>query len=636
MKSKKINKFLLIMVIIVASVFTVGCKKDDDNKNNNKQTVWTEEKLLDLSVRDYQGSNGVVAAANPYAAKAGLDVLQAGGNAFDAAVAVSFALGVVEPNASGIGGGGIMTAYEASTGNYISYNFREFVPAAGTAARYGTAEALDDYALSTGVPTQVAGLVRIQAEHGALKGDEGRKTVLAPAIDYAKNGVKVTPELASTISSNFNSISLAGKEALRIFTIDGNGMDILEEGSLMVNTNYGNVLEEIANKGVDGFYTGWVADAIVNSMQKTFLSSDATAAEIEQAKGIITYDDLLYARDNYPIKETPVSGTFKGYEIVSATTPSSGGIVLLETLNMLEVWESKNGKDLSSLSHNSAEYINVISTAMQLAYGDKRKYIGDSKFVNVPISGLISKEYAAERWQNYTKGQAYLGRFQGDNDYGDPWKYVSNTSVQALLDEDNQEHYSTTSFSVADKDGNIVSVTQTINHFFGNHIVPENTGFFLNNQLSSFSLTTTSASYVEPYKQPVSHIMPTIVLKDGNPVATLGSPGSMRIPSAVIQVLLNIIEFDMDIQSAIAAPRVYSYACASDDLSSTSKDLYVEKAIPQSVIDELIKMNYNVIPTGDGDIDLYFGGVQGITFEYVKNLLHGGADPRRDGKAIGY
>lgn len=634
MKTKRISKFLLVFLLILSVFFTVGCKDKKDDKDNNKN--WTEKELLDLSVRDYKGTNGVVAAANPYAAKAGLDVLKKGGNAFDAAVAVSFALGVVEPNASGIGGGGILTAYEASTGNYISYNFREFVPAAGTPARFGNAEALDDYALSTGVPTQVAGLVRIQEEHGALDGDEGRKAVLAPAIDYAKNGVKVTPELASTISGNFNSIALAGKEALKVFTIDGNGMDILEENSLMVNTNYGNVLEEIANNGVDGFYTGWVAEAIVNSMQKTFLGSDATPAEIEQAKGIITYDDLLYARDNYPIKETPVSGTFKGYEIVSATTPSSGGIVLLETLNMLEVWERQNNNELSSLNHNSAEYINVISTAMQLAYGDKRKYVGDSKFVNVPITGLISKEYAAERWQKYTKGQAYLGRHQGDNDYGEPWSYVSNNTPLSLLDEDNQEHYSTTSFSVADKDGNIVSITQTINHFFGNHIMPENTGFFLNNQLSSFSLTTTSAAYVQPYKQPVSHIMPTIVLKDGNPVATLGSPGSMRIPSAVIQVLLNMIEFDMDIQSAIAAPRVYSYACASDDLSSTSKDIYVEKAISQSVLQQLKEMNYNVIVTGSDDVDLFFGGVQGITFEYEKNILHGGADPRRDGKAIGY
>lgn len=639
MKNKILSKFLLVVAIFTVVVFGVGCKDKKPNPSkNNTVTKWTEEELLDLETRDYTGENGVVAAANPFAAKAGLDVLQAGGNAFDAAVAVSFALGVVEPHASGVGGGGILTAYEASTGNYISYNFREFVPAAGTAARYGTSDALDDYALSVGVPTQVAGLVRIQERHGALDGVDGRKAVLAPAISYAKDGVTVTPELASTISSNFNSITKAGQEAIKIFTEDGNGMDILESGSKMVNTNYGNVLQAIADQGVDGFYTGWVAEAIVESMNKTFLSSNATADQVAKAKGIITLNDLLYARDNYPVEATPVSGTYNGYDIVSATTPSSGGIILLETLNMLEVWANQNQKSLASLGHNSAEYLNVIGTAMQLAFGDKRQYIGDMNFVNVPISGLLSKQYAAERWKKYNPEQAYLGRFQGDNDYGDPWKYVTGTTVEEKTGDDYQEHYSTTSFSVADKDGNIVSVTQTINHFYGSHIMPEDTGFFLNNQLSSFSVTPSSASYVEPYKQPVSHIMPTIVLKDGNPIATFGSPGSMRIPSAVIQTFLNIFEFGMDIQSAIEAPRIHCYACANSDESSTSKDIYVERGISEDVVAKLKSMNYNVIVTGSKDIDLFFGGVQGITFEYSgnKTKLHGGADPRRDGKAIGY
>ncbi len=637
MKKKILSKFLLMAVLLVFGFLGFSCKDNGKEPISEQPKIWTEQELLDLSVRDYVGKKGVVAAANPYAAKAGLDVLQSGGNAFDAAVAVSFALGVVEPNASGVGGGGIMTAYEAATGNYISYNFREFVPSAGTAARYGTGTALDDYALSVGVPTQVAGLIRIQEEHGALDGDEGRRKVLASAIDYANNGVKVTPELADTISSNYGSIAKAGLESMAIFTEEGNGIDILQVGSLMVNTNYGKVLEEIAKNGVDGFYTGWVAEAIVKSMEKTFLPEGASESEIARSKGIVTLDDLLYARDNYPIKETPVSGTYKGYDIVSATTPSSGGIILLETLNMLEVWAKENNMSLASLGHNSAEYINVIATAMQLAYGDKRQYIADRKFVNVPIAGLLSKQYAAERWQKYNPEHAYLGRFQGDNDYGDPWKYMptmAQTTAETIDEE--QEHYSTTAFSVADINGNIVSVTQTINHFFGSHIIPNGTGFFLNNQLSSFSVTSTSAAYVEPYKQPVSHIMPTIVLKDGNPIATFGSPGSMRIPSAVIQTFLNLVEFEMDIQAAIAAPRVYCYACASGDLSSTSKDLYVEKAIAPSVLARLSAIGYNVIPTGEKDIDLYFGGVQGITFDYTANTLHGGADPRRDGKAVGY
>ena len=348
-------------------------------------------------------------------------------------------------------------------------------------------------------------------------------------------------------------------------------------------------------------------------------------------KGNYHIDDLEYAMNNYPIVEKPVQGTYHGYDIVSATTPSSGGIILLEALNMLEVYGN-----VGDLEHNSLEYINVVATAMQLAYGDKRKYIADSRFVDVPIQGLLSKAYAEERWQKFNPNQAYLGRFIGDNDFGNPWPYQSNAQKTAFSETEYDEHFSTTTFSAADKDGNIVSVTQTINHFFGNGIVPEGTGFFLNNQLSSFTLTATSASYVKPFKQPVSHIMPTIIMKDGNPYATLGSPGSMRIPSAVLQVILNMIDFGMDIQTAINMPRFYSYACASTDYSSTSKDIYVERALYKTVKEGLTAMNYNVIVEGSGDIDLYFGGVQGIRFIYEEGKLHGGADPRCDGKALGY
>lgn len=622
-KNGILSKFFLLLVLFSTVLVATGCKKGDPKE------YWTDERLLDLSVRDYVGKNGVVAAANPYAAKAGLDVLKLGGNAFDAAVAVSFALGVVEPNASGVGGGGILVAYEASTGEYISYNFREFVPEAGTATRYGNALDLDTGALSTGVPTQVAGLVQIQEDHGNIT----RQEVMAPAIDYAKNGVIVTPELGSTISNNFDAVMACYDETADAFTTDG--ISPISTGELLVQTNYAKTLQAISDGGAEAFYTGEIAQAIVDAMNVVH-KNDVTNAEREHLQGIITLNDLQYALDHYPIKETPVIGTYNGYDIASATTPSSGGIILLETLNMLEIYARENGP-LANLGHNTSEYLNVIGTAMQLAYGDKRQYIADSRKVDVPIAGLISKAYAAERWQKYTPGKAYLGRNQGDLDYGDPWKYMPVAQpAEAKVGDDYQEHYSTTTFSVADKEGNIVSVTQTINHFFGNHIVPEGTGFFLNNQLSSFSLTPSSAAYVEPFKQPVSHIMPTIVMKDGNPYATLGSPGSMRIPAAVVQVLLNMIDFGMNIQEAINSPRIYSYAVASNDNSNTKKDFYVEKGIPENIRTELDAMGYNVIVTGNDNVDLYFGGVQGIRFIFEEGKLHGGADPRRDGKAVGY
>ena len=617
MKTKfKFLSFLLIMILAIA---LIGCggKKDDGKEKDPDGGKTKEEDILDLSTRDYIGENGVVAAASPYAAKAGLEILKAGGNAFDAAVAVSFALGVVEPNASGIGGGGIMVAYDASTGEYVSYNFREFVPAAGVRSAFPSSNPKDDLMygpLAPGVPTQVAGLLTILDERGTLD----RKTVMAPAISYANDGIKVTPELANGISDNANVIMMAGKEARDVFINDD--LEYLQEGDILKQTNYGKVLQEISDKGADGFYKGWVAEAILGVCGK-------------EAGGLMTQEDLDYALANYPKKPTPLTGTYHGYDIVTANTPSSGGIILIEALNMLEVYGN-----VGELKHNSAEYINVVSTALQLAYGDKRKYIADSDMVAVPIKGLCSKIYAAERWQKFVPGQAYLGRHQGDNDYGDPWPYENNMAKTAYNNSDVDEHYSTTTFSVADKDGNIVSVTQTINHFYGSGMIPKGCGFYLNDQLTSFSYTSTSVSYIQPYKQPVSHIMPTIIMKDGEPFATLGSPGSMRIPSAVTEVVLNMIDFGMNMQEAINAPRFYSYAAASDDVSTSSKDLYVENAIPVSETDKLVMMGYNVMHYGAGDIDLFFGGVQGIRFvtENGKVKLHGGADPRRDGKALGF
>ena len=613
MKNKKLFK-LLIMLLVFVNLFTLSsCKPDNDNGGNNGGNNQQQTDFTDLSVRDYVGSNGIVAAANPYAAKAGLDILEAGGNAFDAAVAVSFALGVVEPNASGLGGGGILVAYEANTGEYVSYNFREFVPGNGIASNYPNRDQdVDGGIKSSGVPTQVAGLLKVLENHGK----KTRQEVMAPAINYAKNGVTVTPELAAAINDNFSKIMISRGQTLDIFTSDG--IDPLRAGEKLVQTDYANTLQLISDQGAAGFYTGKTADAIVACQEKY--------------GGLITHDDLVYAMNNYPKESTPVMGSYRGYDVISATSPSSGGMILLECLNMLEQYG-----DISALGHNSAEYINVIATALALAYGDKREYIGDTAFENVPVSGIISKQYAAERWQKYVPGKAYLGRHQGDEDYGNPWKYVSDKMpvVYNNYDYDYIEHYSTTSFSITDKDGNIVSVTQTINYFWGNGYMPENTGFFLNNELSSFSFTPSSVHYIRPYKQPVSHIMPTIIMKDGNPWATLGSPGGLRIPSAVLQVVLNLIDFNMDIQTAIASPRIYTYAAGSSDYSTSSKDLYIENAIANKLSSELAAMGYYLIPTGAGDIDLYFGGVQGIRFN-SDGTMHGGADPRRDGKALGY
>lgn len=649
---KKFNKILLSWLLVLAVLFAAACanKEPDptpdptpgDNPGGEEQEEvyipkyfmdgLDEEELLDLSVRKANGKNGVVASANPYATYAGYYTLLKGGNAFDAAVAVAYALGVVEPYASGVGGGGVMTCYNAKTGEYLFYNFREFLPAAGTAENYATLDFKEGIG-SAGVPTEVLGLCKIIDDLGT----KSYKDVLEPAIYYAENGYTITETVADTI---YDSV-LEVPAAKNVF---GNGRRALRAGEKLVQTDYANVLKEIAEKGVDGFYTGWVAEAIV----KAFADNG----------GLVTQEDLDYAKANYPIIDTPLHGTYNGYDVYTSNTPSSGGIIMIETLNMLEHYCQSNGTTLKEIGNNSAEYIHLLETALQLSYADKRHYIADRKIENVPIQGLSSKAYAAQRFDalydpnntiRLTSSYDWGGANRDGKGYGEdksPFEY--QTSVNTTYEcDDWEDDNGTTSFSVADSEGNIVSFTQTLNHFWGAYVIPENCGFFLNNQLSSFSLTPGSVHYIKPYKQPVSHIMPTIVLKDGDPIATFGSPGSMRIPSAVIQTFLNIVDFNMDIQTAIENPRIYGYcvSTADSDLMTggatyiTHKLLEIENVgLADDVISKLEAKKYYV--NKYNKIDLYFGGVQGIIFNYDAdgNLVNimGGADPRRDGKALAY
>ena len=668
---KKFNKILLVFLFVIAAFFAFACK--DKNSGNTPDpnggegqggsgqsgegqggsgqsgqggqgnTIvvpehfmdgLNEEDLLDLSVRSAKGTHGAVASANAYASYAGYYTLLKGGNAFDAAVAVAFALGVVEPYASGIGGGGVMTCYNAKTGEYLFYNFREFMPLAGTAENY-TTNGLNwkEGICSAGTPTEVLGLCKIIDDLGTKSYAE----VLEPAIYYAEQGFTVQDTLADTI---YDSV-LEYEPAKAVFS---NGRRALRTGEKLVQTDYANVLKEIAEKGVDGFYEGWVADAII----KAFRTNG----------GLVTREDLDYAKEHYPIIDTPLHGTYNGYDIYTANTPSSGGIIMIETLNMLEHYCRANNTSLSEIGNNTSEYIHLLATALQLSYADKRHYIADRKMENVPIEGLSSKAYAAQRWDalydpnntiRLTSSYDWGGASRDGKGYGEdksPWNYQSTTDLSYSVDEWEDDN-GTTSFSVADSEGNIVSFTQTLNHFWGAYVIPEGCGFFLNNQLSSFSTTTGSVHYIRPLKQPVSHIMPTIVLKDGDPVATFGSPGSMRIPSAVIETCINLLDFKMDIQTAINNPRIYGYCVSTADSDSmtdgatyvTHKLLEIENVgLGANVLSDLSAKKYYV-KTYD-KVDLYFGGVQGITFKYNGDgeliEIMGGADPRRDGKALAY
>ncbi len=616
----KVAKVLSLLTLLVFVITLTGCKPEVGP--NEQTTTTTTEDYTDLSFRDAKGNNGMVASASAHASKIGLDVLENGGNAFEAAVAISFALGVAEPNGSGMGGGGYLVGYDAQKGELVAYDYREFVGGAGTIQQYNSNEELDYGIKSIGVPMMVDGMLTVFENHGS--GELTLEDLLSPSIELAENGFEIDKTLANVISDSWGKLSLYSDISYPIYTSDG--FSPLQVGDVLKNPDLANTMRKIVEQGKDVFYTGEIAQAIVDTIQ--------------DGGGYITMEDMARGKD-LTRKLTPVMGTYKGYDIISMPPTSSGGTTVIEMLNLLEVY-SNTVQEVSELEHNSLEYLHLLATLQQIAYGDKRQYIFDPAFVPVPIAGLTSKSYAAERFELYDPNQAVVLRDAGRG-WGNPRAHQSGDDLtyplEAAYDENVDEHHSTTHYTVVDKYGNIVSSTHTINYFFGSGTFVEGTGMVLNNQLSGFSVRPTSNSRVEPYKKPLSHMTPTIVMKDGNPFAAVGSPGSMRIVGTVMQTIVNLIDFEMDIQEAINANRIYCYAANSPEESSGLKLIHVESGISEEIRTSLEEMGYEVEVHGSEETEnrsLYFGGVQGITFDSETGELHGGADPRRDGKALGY
>ncbi|MFP4177383.1 MAG: gamma-glutamyltransferase [Acholeplasmataceae bacterium] len=599
------KRFLLFMLVITSIFALAACNSDEDDDDDNGTDPKDVTDYHDLTVRESFGENGMVATASSYATKVGLDILKDGGNAFDAAIAVAFALGVTEPNASGIGGGGFMVTYNAETGERIGYDYREFAPEAATVELYQSDENLDVRSGpgSFGVPMFVDGMLTIHEDLATMDLDE----LVEPAITLAREGFEVKPSLAEAIDSQFGKLMTSREEALEIYSADG--FSAMTVGDTLINEDLARVMETIVEDGRDGFYKSDIARAIVSAVQ--------------DAGGIVTMSDMHRAIGS-TIKDEALTGTYKDYDIVSMYPPSSGGTTLIQIFNMLEFYETVYGP-ISELDHNSAEYLNLLAQTMQLAYGDRRRYVGDPLFVEVPIQGLMSKDFAEERMELFDPEQG--GTFTGTDQYGDPWAHQDDDALahgDQHLAQDEGESGSTTHFTIVDEQGNTVSSTNTINYFFGNGIIPAGTGIILNNIMSPFSMYQTAAE-LKPFKRPLSNMSPSIVLSDGEPFMAIGSPGSMRITSAIVQVLLNVIEYDMDVQSAIESPRIFHYV---------GKNLEIEEDMGQSVIDALSDLGYD--PDVYSGIDLYFGGVQAITIDPDTGELHGGADTRRDGKALGY
>ncbi|HYE80739.1 MAG TPA: gamma-glutamyltransferase [Clostridia bacterium] len=525
------------------------------------------------------GENGIVAAGKYEASKAGIEILKRGGNAFDAAVAVGFVIGVCEPNASGLGGGGFMTARFSETGENIFVDFREVAPKMARPDMWETGndgEIVNNENLfggkAVGVPGEAAGLIYILEHYGTMS----LEAVMEPAIRIALEGYAVSPLLAEDMRENISELRKYEATA-RTYLKNNNPYTA---GEIIKNPDLANTLRMIAEGGKDAFYKGEVAKSIVKSVQA--------------AKGVLTMEDLA----GYRVRvRRPVSGSYRGYEIVSSPPPSSGGTHLIQILNLLECF------DVGATKVNSAGYLHLLSEAFKLCYADRAEYMGDTDFVRVPLYGLVSKAYAKKlaRKIDIEKSQEYK--------CNDPWAY---------------EHKDTTHFSVVDKAGNLVAVTQTIDHFFGSCIVAEGTGIILNNQMSDFSFGCNKANSIAPCKKPLSSMSPTLILKEGKPFMVLGSPGGSKIISSLVQVISKVIDHNMEIQEAVEAPRI------SDD---TENKILYESRISDEAIKRLREMGHEALKIDAWDRQM--GSVQAVRFE-DNGILCGAADPRRDGKALGY
>lgn len=467
--------------------------------------------------------NGMVVTAQHLATHVGVDVLKDGGNAVDAAVAVGYALAVVYPAAGNLGGGGFMTI-QLADGRKTFLDFREKAPQAATANMYldKDGNVVPDLStkgyLAVGVPGTVSGMELALKKYGTMK----RATVIAPAIKYAEDGFLLEQGDVDLLATATDEFKKDMHDSGSIFLSNGEPMQV---GQKLVQKDLAKTLREIATQGTDGFYKGWVAQSIV--------------ASSKAGKGIITQADL----DKYQTRElAPIECDYRGYHVVSAPPPSSGGVVICEIMNILD------GYPMQSLGFHSAQGLHYQIEAMRHAYVDRNSYLGDPDFVKNPVTHLLDKDYAA-------KLRAAI----------DPQKAGISRDLKPGVAP--HEGNNTTHYSIVDKWGNAVSVTYTLNDWFGAGVMASKTGVILNDEMDDFTskigvpnmygLVQGEANAIAPGKTPLSSMSPTIVTKDGKTVMVVGTPGGSRIITATLLTMLNVIDYGMNIQEAVDAPRFH-------------------------------------------------------------------------------
>lgn len=509
------------------------------------------------SVHAVSAEHGMVVAQEKISAHVGADILRRGGNAVDAAVATGFAMAVTYPRAGNIGGGGFMVIHSAERNEDITIDYRETAPAAttpqiflGPDGKPDPAKSRDS-ALGVGVPGTVAGLALALEKYGS--GHFTLAQLIEPAIALARDGFIVSDDIADSLPGWHRRIARWPSSA-RIFSrADGTS---LGEGDRLVQSDLAETLSAIAAQGPRGFYEGPVADKI--------------AKALAEAGGIMTSADL---KAYHPVIRAPVRGTYRGYDIVSMPLPSSGGVVLVETLNILE------GFQLGDLKQGSPASLHLLIEAMKRAYADRARYLGDPAFVNAPIETLTAKDYAAKLRAGISTQRATPST-----------QLVSAPAAP-------REGTNTTHYSVVDARGNAVSNTTTLNFSYGVGLVAEGTGVLLNNELDDFTaavgasnaygLVGFEANLPGPGKRPLSSMSPTIVLRDAKPVLVTGSPGGSRIISTVLQVIVNVLDYKMDVAAAVAAPRLH-HQWLPDEVR-------VESGFPENVLAELKAMDHLIV-----------------------------------------